>query len=73
MKELIDRCESFMKTYQNNPEKLKKYQIIKNIIKEKDCFQEMDVTYAYAILRDLNYKEEELMNLYIKLIKEAWV
>lgn len=52
----------------DNPEKLKKYKLIKEILNQKDCFLNMSIEYAYSILRDLQIPESELKNVYLQLI-----
>ena len=52
----------------NNPKELKKYLLIKEILKNDDCFLKMDIEYAYSILRDLKFSEEDLKKVYLKLI-----
>lgn len=52
----------------NNFIELKKYKLIREILNKKDCFLNMSIEYAYAILRDLKIPENELKNVYIQLI-----
>ncbi|MBR4351200.1 MAG: hypothetical protein IKP98_03155 [Bacilli bacterium] len=52
----------------NNPKELKKYLLIKEILKDDNCFLKMDIEYAYSILRDLKFSEEDLKKVYLKLI-----
>ena len=47
---------------------IKKYQLIKKILADDKCFFKMSVEQAYAILRDLNFSEEELKKVYLELI-----
>lgn len=49
-------------------EEYQKYWIIRKILEEKNCFFKMDIEYAYAILRDLGIREEELEDIYLELI-----
>lgn len=53
----------------NNPELLKKYELIKKILDTKDPFMNMPIEYAYSILRDLGVKEEDLQKVYLDLLK----
>lgn len=52
----------------NNPKELKKYKLIAEILNKKDCFLNMNIEYAYAILRDLQISEKDLKNVYTQLI-----
>lgn len=67
LKEINDK---FIDIYDNNPRKLKKYQIIKELLNKEDLFLNIDVDYAYSILRDLQIPENELKNIYVKLINK---
>lgn len=54
--------------YNHNPQLLKKYQIIKQILDIPNCFLKMTVEQAYAILRDLQIPETNLKETYLILI-----
>lgn len=54
---------------QNNPQELKKYLLIKDILNQDDCFNNMPIEYAYSILKDLGIKDDELQKTYINLIE----
>ncbi len=60
--------EKYIEKYKENPKELKKYEIIKKILNEKDCFIKMNIEYAYAILRDLKIPEDQIRNVYLELI-----
>ncbi len=60
--------EKYIEKYKENPKELKKYEIIKKILNEKDCFLKMNIEYAYAILRDLNIPEDKIKEVYLQLI-----
>ena len=47
---------------------LEKYKLIKEILNKNDCFLNMSIEYAYAILRDLGVSEEKLKSVYLELI-----
>lgn len=51
-----------------NPDELKKYTLIKDILNQKDCFLNMSIEYAYSILRDLQIPENEIKIVYTQLI-----
>lgn len=60
--------EKHIEANKDNPEKLKKYKLIKEILNQKDCFLNMSIEYAYSILRNLQIPESELKNVYLQLI-----
>ena len=61
-------AEKHIEANKENPDELKKYKIIKKILNQKDCFFNISIEYAYSILRDLQIPENEIKNIYIKLI-----
>jgi len=61
--------EKYIEVNKENPDELKKYKLIKEILEQKDCFLNMNIEYAYSILRDLQIPEDEIKNIYIKLIE----
>ena len=52
----------------NNPEELKKQELIKKLLQEKDCFLKMDMETAYQILEDLKIPQDKMRNIYLELI-----
>lgn len=60
--------EKYIEANKENPEELKKYELIRNILNKKDCFLNMSIEYAYSILRDLQIPENEIKNVYTQLI-----
>ena len=68
IEELKRRTDELINKNQDNQNELKKYTLIKQILNTKDCFLNMDIEYAYSILRDLNIKESELHKTYSELI-----
>ena len=62
------RADYFIKLYENNPRELEKYVIIKDLLNKKNLFSQIDIEYAYSILRDLQIPEEELKKVYIDLL-----
>lgn len=60
--------EKYIEEYKENSHELKKYELIKKILNEKDCFLKMNIEYAYAILRDLNIPEDKIKEVYFELI-----
>lgn len=60
--------EHFINAYKNDQDNLKKHILIKEILNQKNCFSNMDIEYAYSILRDLHIPESELKKVYLGLI-----
>lgn len=54
--------------FQTDENELKKHQLIKKVLNDDKCFFKMSVEQAYAILRDLDFSEEELKGIYSELI-----
>lgn len=52
----------------NDEKNLQKFKLIEKILSDKHCFLKIDIEYAFAILRDLGIKEENLKNIYKELI-----
>ncbi len=61
-------ADKYIELYQDNPTELQKYQLIRKILNQDNCFLNISVDYAYAILRDLDIREDEIKNIYMKLI-----
>lgn len=60
--------ERLIKVNKNNPKDLQKHKLIKEILNQKDCFLNMNIEYAYSILRDLQIPETDLKSVYCQLI-----
>ena len=60
--------DKLIEEYKNNPDELKKQQLIKKILKQKDPFINMNIEYAYSILKDLKIPNEQLKSIYVQLI-----
>ncbi|MBR2766920.1 hypothetical protein IKD67_02460 [Candidatus Saccharibacteria bacterium] len=52
----------------NNERDNKKYKIIMDFLKDDNCFLNVDIEHAYAILRDLGINEESVNSYYSTLI-----
>lgn len=52
----------------DNELELQKQNLIRKILSDFDCFHKMDISTSYAILRDLNIPEEQIKDIYMKLI-----
>lgn len=53
---------------QDNVKELEKQQIISKILNKENSFNNMNIEYAYSILRDLKIPEEQIKNVYEQLI-----
>ena len=47
-----------------------KYELINNILNDKDCFKKMNIKTAYSILSDLGLKDNEIDKVYNQIIFE---
>ncbi len=63
LRKLVDKKISFC-----SADDFEKYNLIKNMLKEDDCFFKIDKTTAYAILEDLDFLKKEIPIIYNKLI-----
>lgn len=69
MKErLIEINNRLIDVYSNDEKKLKKHELIKKLLEEKNCFLKLDIEDAFAILRDLGVEEKDLKTIYKELI-----
>lgn len=68
IEQLKKKVDNLLITNQSNPKEFKKYQIIKQILNKKNCFLNMDIEYAYAILKDLQIPNEDIKKVYMQLI-----
>ena len=62
------RVNKLIEKNKGSKEKYEKYKLIKEILNKDDCFLNMSIEYAYAILRDLGVPEEKLKSVYLELI-----
>lgn len=62
------RVNKLIEENKDNKKILEKYKLIKEILNKDDCFLNMSIEYAYAILRDLGVSEEKLKSVYLELI-----
>ena len=68
IEQLKKKVDNLLITNQSNPKEFKKYQIIKQILNKNNCFLNMDIEYAYAILKDLQIPNEDIKKVYMQLI-----
>lgn len=52
----------------NNKHELKKQKLIKQLLSDNNCFFKINIETSYSILKDLNFKDEDLKDIYQKLI-----
>ena len=45
-----------------------KYAIIERILSDEKCFQKMETKVAYQLLEDLDFKSEEISQIYLELV-----
>lgn len=62
------RVDKLIEENKDSKEKLEKYKLIKEILNKDDCFLNMSIEYAYAILRDLGVPEDKIKSVYLELI-----
>lgn len=62
------RVNKLIEENKDNTEKYEKYKLIKKILNKDDCFLNMNIEYAYAILRDLGVPEKKIKDVYLELI-----
>lgn len=62
------RVNKLIEENKDNKEILEKYKLIKEILNKDDCFLNMNIKFAYAILRDLGVHEEKIKSVYLELI-----
>lgn len=62
------RVNKLIEENKGSKENLEKYKLIQEILNKDDCFLNMSIKYAYAILRDLGVPEEKLKSVYLELI-----
>ena len=65
---LKEIAEKNIEINKDKPEELRKYQLIREILNQKDCFLNMSIDYAYAILRDLHIPDDKIKDVYMQLI-----
>lgn len=66
---LRNRAQTLLEESINTPQ-FEKYNLINNILKNDNCFMEMDSIDAISILLDLNIKQEEIKKVYITLMEK---
>ena len=68
VEKLKELNEKLINNYQNDSINLEKHKLIEQILNEDKFIFKIDIETAYAILRDLTIKEEDLEKVYSELI-----
>ena len=68
VEKLKELNEKLINNYQNDSINLEKHKLIEQILNEDKFIFKIDIETAYAILRDLTIKEEDLEKVYTELI-----
>lgn len=68
IEQLLSITDKLIEINKDNENEYKKYLLIKKILTTKNSFLNMDVEYAYSILRDLQIPEDNLKSVYMQLI-----
>ena len=55
---------------EQNPKEKAKYNLIKQILKDKDCFFKLDAETSCTIIRDLGFDKKETLDIYQELISQ---
>lgn len=66
------QAELLLEETYNTPE-YEKYQLIKNILKNDNCFMEMDSIDAISILIDLRVSDQDIKKVYVSLMEKEGV
>lgn len=67
---LRQRANELLQSSIDNEKEHRKFEIIANTLKNEECFLDMDIEHAYAILRDLGVNEDSLRSYYSSLIEQ---
>lgn len=65
---MIEKLKELAKL--NIPNDKNKYELINNILNDKNCFKKMNIKTAYSILSDLGFKDDELNRVYNEIVLE---
>lgn len=68
IEKLITMNENLIKIYQNQPESLKRQELIKKILAEPNVFLKINIATAYKILEDLEISPTDIPKVYDELI-----
>lgn len=68
IEKLITMNENLIKIYKNQPESLKRQELIKKILAEQNVFLKINIATAYKILEDLEISPTDIPKVYDELI-----
>lgn len=68
MNVLRERNKKLLIQYQTDPENVKRHLLIKEILKNDNCFFQMSMETSYSILFDLKIPQQEINHVYSELI-----
>lgn len=68
IEKLITMNENLIKIYKNQPESLKRQELIKKILAEPNVFLKINIATAYKILEDLEISPTDIPKVYDELI-----
>ena len=68
IEKLITMNENLIKIYKNQPESLKRQELIKKILAEPNVFFKINIATAYKILEDLEINPTDIPKVYDELI-----
>ena len=68
IEKLITMNENLIKIYKNQPESLKRQELIKKILAEANVFLKINIATAYKILEDLEISPTDIPKVYDELI-----
>ncbi len=68
IEKLITMNENLIKIYKNQPESLKRQELIKKILTEPNVFLKINIATAYKILEDLEINPPDIPKVYDELI-----
>ena len=55
---------------EQNPKEKARYNLIKQILEDKNCFFKLDTETACTIIRDLGFDKKETLDIYQELISQ---
>lgn len=65
---LRTRNDALIQKYEDDLENLNKQLIIKELLKNDECFHIIPMETAYSLILDLEYPEDKINEIYLKLI-----
>ena len=66
---MLDKLrEQVLELMEQKDENFNKYSIISDILKNNECFLEMDIDTAVSILKDLGYSYDDSIRIYTYLV-----